>query len=67
MLLRYGSLDNFDDIKLRYCEIGRLLGMRIKTVYRMIQQFHERGNSVSYIRNGGRKPMPLPCDVEAHI
>ena len=33
----------------------------------MVNQFHERGNSVSYTRNAGCKPVPLPDDVLAHI
>ena len=33
----------------------------------MVIQFHERDNSVSFIRNGGCKPIYPPDDVIAHI
>ena len=46
VFLRYGSLTDFSELKLRWCDISRRTGLGASTCRQMVYQFHKRGNTV---------------------
>ena len=46
IMFRYGSLHDFRNIRARYCDIGRRLGIRANTVEAVVYAFHKRGHQL---------------------
>ena len=63
VLLRYGSLTDFSNIRLGWTDITKRTGIHPQTCHHMIYAFHKRGNSVKRAYGGGRQRRELPDDV----
>ena len=68
VFLRYGSIQNFNRVWHRWCEIVTLTGIFESTAREMVLRFHRNGNSpYSDTSRKGRKPNPLPEDIRQYL
>ena len=67
VFLRYGSLDNFQQIVRSYIDIGKRLRFRTDVVQSAIARFHARGSSLANMVRQKRSFNIIPDHVKARL